>query len=137
MANRKITSNSASRQGWFYRAYTKFGCLFAFLIIGATMIASMWVCVTIFDLGMEPSCLITFAMMVIIGFVLHLYTSEACGGRGKGKRRKPKSINPHSEDDEPVLDDGDLLCWKCGSNMILRYEDGTCMCQSCGFIFSE
>lgn len=137
MANRKFTSNSASRQGRFYRAYTKFGCLFAFLIIGATMIGAMWVCINIFDLGMEPSCLITFAMMVIIGFVLNLYTSKAGGERGKGKRRKPKSTNPHSEDDEPVLDDGDLICWKCGSNMILRYEDGTCMCQSCGFIFSE
>lgn len=128
--------HQSSPKNRFYQACEKFGCLFAFLIIGASMIGSMWVCANIFDLGMEPSCLITFAMMVAVGFILHLYTADA-DGRGKGKKGKPKSINPHSEDDEPVLDDGDLLCWKCGSNMIFRYKDGKCMCQSCGFIFSE
>ena len=102
------------------------------------MIASKWVCIYIFDLDKEPSCLITFAMMVFVGFVLHLYTSEAdSDGRGKSKKGKPKSINPHSEDNEPVLDDGDLMCWKCGSNMIYRYKDGTRICQDCGFIFGE
>ena len=131
-----MKQKSSSKNG-IHQAYEKYGCLFAFLIIGATMIESMWGCIHIFDLGMEPSCLITFAMMVIVGFVLHLCTSAANDGRVKGQKGKIKSINPRSEDDEPVLDDGDLLCWKCGSNLILRYEDGTCMCQSCGFIFGE
>lgn len=130
--------HQSSKKNCIYQAYERFGCLFGFLVIGVTMIASMWVCIYIFDLDKEPSCLITFAMMVIVGFVLHLYTSEAdSDGRGKSKKGKPKSINPHSEDDEPVLDDGDLMCWKCGSNMIYRYKDGTRICLDCGFIFGE
>ena len=127
----------AANQRWFGWSYEKFGCLFAFLIIVMSMIASMWVCIYIFDLDKEPSCLITFAMMVIVGFILHLYTSEADAGREKRNKRKSKSINPQSEDDEPILDNGDLMCWKCGSNMIYRYKDGTRICQDCGYIFGE
>lgn len=130
--------HQSSKKNCICQPYERFGCLFGFLVIGVTMIASMWVCIYIFDLDKEPSCLITFAMMVIVGFVLHLYTSEAdSDGCGKSKKGKPKSINPHSEDNEPVLDDGDLMCWKCGSNMIYRYKDGTRICQDCGFIFGE
>lgn len=132
MANSMKTSNRASRQGYFYRAYAKFGCLFVFFVVGLTMIASISVCIYIFDLDKESSFLVTSVVMFVIGYVCHHFTSGVDDNRHDTK--KSKSIIHHPYNDEPTLDYSQL-CWKCGSSLIHRYDDGTCICQSCGFIF--
>ena len=53
--------------------------------------------------------------------------------RKQVSRKKP-AYSAQADNDTPVLTDG-ILCWNCGSSLVLGYQDGTCICQECGLIF--
>ena len=123
-------------QNWAYRLYRRFGCLFVFSVVMATMLLFSYLTISVFQLNEALALFIVILSMFMVGGVFHHYTTGV-DGRMTEKRNRSYKPTISSAEDEPVLDNGDLLCWKCGSNMIYRYKDGTRMCLSCGFIFGE
>lgn len=114
-------SEKAGGQSWIYRTYHKFGCLFVVTVIVATLLLSGYLSIRVFHLSNAVSCAVIIAVLFIVGFICHHYTT-AIDLRMQSKSNKNSSgtaIPP-------------VCCPVCGSYNISPADNGDYACMDCG-----
>ena len=116
-------SQKENEQLWIYRTYQKFGCLFIFAVIAATLLLSGYLSIRVFHLSSVISCVVIIAALFIVGFICHHYTTGT-DKRIHNNRHKYHTYAGHNI--PPVC------CPVCGSHNIGPTDSGDYVCIDCG-----
>ena len=114
-------------QTWVYKAYRKFGCLFIFVVLFATLFLSSYLTISVFNLDEGLSFIIVFVSLFVVPLIFHHYTTGI--DKKLQKEKSKRKVNPFIYSD---YNHYPVCCPQCGSNNIGPADDGDFVCIDCG-----